>query len=89
MNSAYANRILVYYDEVTGETLLTRMYGEYCAIPPDEQEQDFAEYPELRNGEGIGRIFRYLTQEEKDAGWRDVRVDTTKDPHEIVFEGGE
>lgn len=83
------NRILVYYENETGRVKVARTYGAAVEIPEDEQEQDYADFPELRNGEGIGRIFRYLTQEEKEAGWRDVRVDITKDPHEIVFEGGE
>ncbi|MGI5898644.1 MAG: hypothetical protein ACOX8S_01835 [Christensenellales bacterium] len=82
------NRILIYYDSKTGEILVIRHYGSEFPIPDDEQEQDYADYPELRNGEGIGRLFRHLTPQEQAGRWSKVRVDMTKQPHEIVFEEG-
>lgn len=76
----------VYYKEENGEVLVFRTYY-HCEPEPEEIAEDYAQYPELNNGEGVGRIFRQLTAQEMADGWRSLGVDISKQPPEIVFEG--
>lgn len=79
------NYLLVYYDEITGEALVIRYY--YNDVMTDSTPaDDFAAYPELRGGRGIGCVFVELTEELAAAmDGAKISVDIMAEPPELVF----